>query len=235
MINDPPFTDIDLLSCRNLLIYLGPHLQKKTFSVFHYALNPGGYLFLGPAENVSTHKELFDIVSARYRLCRSKETAVDQSSDRQPSPIPSTGKRSRSDLPATDTKQLGQITERILLDEFAPKYAVINETGDVQYLSSGVDRYLEYSPGNFSSHIVRIARRGLRAGLRAALNEANNARRRVITDALSIATDQGVQRVMVTIQPMPELGADAALHMVVFQDIGLPKRAGQSATEAGAN
>ncbi|MEZ5582574.1 MAG: CheR family methyltransferase [Candidatus Competibacteraceae bacterium] len=235
LINDPPLVDIDLLSCRNLLIYLGPHLQKKSFSIFHYALNPGGFLFLGPAENVSAHKELFEIISARYRLCRRRETTVDQSTDSRPFPASSPGKRLRSGPPATDTNQLGQITERILLDEFAPKYAVINEVGEVQYLAAGADKYLEYSAGSFSSHIVRIARSGLRAGLRAALDEANKARRRVITDALSITTDQGLQRVMVTIQPMPKLGADESLHMVVFQDIGLPQRLDQEETEAGTN
>jgi two-component system CheB/CheR fusion protein len=234
-INDPPFTEIDLLSCRNLLIYLGPHLQKKFFSVFHYALNPGGYLFLGPAENVSAHKELFDIVSARHRLCRRKETAVDQDSADRFSSIAHTGGRFRPDMPTGDSNQLGQVAERILLDEFAPKYAIINEEGDLQYLSAGIDKYLEYSAGSFSGHIVRIARSGLRAGLRAALDEANKARRRVITDALSITTEQGLQRVMVTIQPMPRLGTDESLHMLVFQDLGLPQPLDQEDYKEGAN
>jgi len=234
-INDPPFTEIDLLSCRNLLIYLGPHLQKKFFSVFHYALNSGGYLFLGPAENVSTHKELFDIVSARHRLCRRKETVVDQDVADHPSLVSSTAGRFRPDMPAMHSKQLGQVVDRILLDEFAPKYAVINEAGDLKYLSAGVDKYLEYSAGSFSSHIVRVARSGLRTGLRAALNQANKARRRVMADALSITTNQGIQRVMVTIQPMPGLGADESLHMVVFQDLGLPQRMEQDDTEEGTD
>jgi len=223
LINDPPFTQIDLLSCRNLLIYLGPHLQKKLFAVFHYALRPGAYLFLGPAENIGTHKELFEVVSARHRLCR--RTAAQLSTDDLSALLMPRSGRSQLSLPAADNEQLGQIAERILLDEFAPKYAVIDKTGKVLFLSAGIDKYLEYSTGSFSSHLIRLAREGLRAGLRAALDEANRTRRRVMTDSFSISTDQGIQPVMVTVQPMPELGAEKTLHMVIFQDLGLPRQA----------
>src|SRR5262249_22820773 len=64
LISDPPFSRLDLISCRNLLIYFGPHLQKKVIPLFHYALRPNGYLFLGPSENISTHKELFVPINA---------------------------------------------------------------------------------------------------------------------------------------------------------------------------
>ncbi len=76
LIVDPPFTRLDLISCRNLLIYLGSHLQKKLIPLFHYALRPGGYLFLGPSESMSSHKELFRMVSAKHRITQRRSTAI---------------------------------------------------------------------------------------------------------------------------------------------------------------
>src|SRR6185295_3565058 len=76
LINDPPFSRLDLISCRNLLIYFGPHLQKKLIPLFHYALRPNGYLFLGPSENVSGHKELFVPINAKHRISQRKATAI---------------------------------------------------------------------------------------------------------------------------------------------------------------
>ena len=76
LIRDPPFRRLDLISCRNLLIYLGPHLQKKLIPLFHYALRPGGYLFLGPAETISAHRDLFRPVDVKHRTSQRLPTAV---------------------------------------------------------------------------------------------------------------------------------------------------------------
>jgi two-component system CheB/CheR fusion protein len=218
LIGDPPFSRLDLISCRNLLIYLGPHLQKKLIPVFHYALRPNGYLFLGPSENLARQSDLFRTVSGRHRISQRRATVI-------PSPIdfPSRG---RSGIPGAEPAappvDLGQVAQRILLDEFAPPYAICNEESQVVFLSEGVGKYLEPPTGTFHGNLVKMARTGLRVGLRAALKEAARVRRRARHDNLSVRTDAGVQRVMVTVQPMPNLGEDSDLFMVVFQDVGAP-------------
>ncbi len=221
LISDPPFSRLDLISCRNVLIYLGPHLQKKLISVFHYALQSSGYLFLGSSENISAHKELFRAKSAEHRIYQCKKTPAMDTNPR----LSASGNNSvafRSDSLTADTADLGKIAQRIILDEFSPCYGIINHAGEVLYLADGIAKYLEPAAGHFSNNIIKMARRGLRAGLRAALNEANTTRRRIDHENLSVETEQGLQQVLLTVQPMPDLGEENALHMVVFQDAGLP-------------
>lgn len=222
LINDPPFSRMDLISCRNVLIYLGPHLQKKLISVFHYALRPNGYLFLGSSENISAHKELFHPLSAEHRIYQCKKTLAMDTNPRLSTSGNNSSEKFRPDLPMAEPADLGKIAQRIILDEFSPRHGIINQEGEVLYLSDGVGKYLEPAAGRFSSNIVKMARSSLRAGLRATISEANSTRRRIVHANLSVETEQGLQRVLLTVQPMPKLGEDSPLHMVVFQDVGLP-------------
>lgn len=220
LISDPPFSHIDLISCRNLLIYLGAHLQKKLFPVFHYALRPGGYLFLGSSETLTGHAELFRSIDGKHRISQRKETGL-----RPPETLRDLGQAGFGAWrasPATGGPDIAAIAQRIVLDEFAPKYAIVGEEGQLLYLSEGVGKYIEPPAGNFSNNIIRMARQGLRVGLRAALNEAIKTRRTVAHDALSVKTSQGLQQIRLTAQPMPSLGQDTSMFMVVFQDMGAP-------------
>ncbi|MEZ5594245.1 MAG: PAS domain S-box protein [Gammaproteobacteria bacterium] len=219
LISDPPLSRLDLISCRNVLIYLGPHLQKKLIPLFHQALRPGGYLFLGPAENLTAHRELFQLVSPKHRISRSKSTALN------PAEQPVELRPARAHLPPAksatpDDDDLRQLSQRIVVDEFAPKYAVINDEQHILYVSEGTAKYLELGEGMFSNNIVRLARSGLRVGLRAALNEARSERRKALRDNLSVSTEAGLQPLRLIVQPMPQLGEDSGLFMVVFQDAG---------------
>ena len=221
LISDPPFSRQDLISCRNLLIYLGPHLQKKLIPMFHYALRPSGYLMLGPSENISSHGELFRPVDAKHRLSQRKSAAVD------PATSVSLSKSGRFTVrPVTpsgdDPSDLNGLMQRIVLDEFAPESAIVGQEGHIHCSSAGIDKYLSVAGGSFQNSILKMARSGLRIGLRAAMNEAIEAKRRVVHENLSLRTEGKLQRVMVTVQPMPRLGEDSGLYMVVFHDIGLP-------------
>jgi two-component system CheB/CheR fusion protein len=218
LITDPPFSRLDLISCRNLLIYFGPHLQKKLIPLFHYALRPNGYLFLGPSENVSGHKELFVPLSAKHRISQRKATAISSSAlianssvYRGPRPL---------DAPVDSEPDLHQLMQRILLDEFAPKSVIVTEEGQILSASGAMERYLTVTEGTFQNNVVRLARPGLRVGLRSALSEAIKARRKVVHDKVSVQVESGVQRVRLTVQPMPRLGEEAELFLVVFQELG---------------
>ncbi|TWT54884.1 Autoinducer 2 sensor kinase/phosphatase LuxQ [Rubripirellula amarantea] len=223
LISDPPFSRQDLVSCRNLLIYLGPHLQKKLIPLFHYALRPGGYLFLGPSESMTSHKELFRSVNEKHRISQRKGTAIGKT-PQAVSKVPAVGSyhplgSSSLDDDKTDAVQ---IMQRIILDEFAPKSVVVDEDGHVICSSGEMNKYLSTGEGAFSNRIVKMARRGLRIGLRAALLEAKAKRRRIVHENLSVETDEGKQPVMITVQPMMRIGEDSGLFLVVFHDVGLP-------------
>tara|TARA_R110002072_G_scaffold13163_2_gene55593 strand:- start:3446 stop:9706 length:6261 start_codon:yes stop_codon:yes gene_type:complete len=223
LISDPPFSRQDLICCRNLLIYLGPHLQKKLIPLFHFALRPNGFLFLGPSESISTHGDLFRSIDQRHRISQRKGTAIGRAA-----PLalrtPANGMTRLPEVsPIDDDKtDVVQIMQRIVLDEFAPKSVVVDEDGQVICSSAETNKYLSIGEGAYQNNILKMARRGLRIGLRATLSEAKSKRRRIIHENLSVTTDEGKQRVMITVQPMMRLGEDTGLFIVVFHDVGLP-------------
>jgi two-component system CheB/CheR fusion protein len=203
LISDPPFSRLDLISCRNVLIYLGSHLQKKLIPVFHYALRSGGSLFLGASESLTGHNELFRVTDAKHRIAQRKEAAL-----HVPGSLRAFGTTipgSRAANPASEV-DLGAVAQRILLDEFAPKYAIVSEEGQIVFLSEGVDIYIQPPAGSFSNNIMRMVRRGLSVGLRTAFNQAIRTRRTVAREVPAVHTAEGLQSVRVTVQPMPELG-----------------------------
>lgn len=223
LVNDPPFSKLDLISCRNLLIYLGSHLQKKLIPLFHYALKPGGYLFLGPSENISSHRELFRPLNAKYRISQRLPTAV-----RTAAFFSARGNAQSSVKPPnvatvteTDTYLLMQ---RIILDEFAPKGLVVDEEGQIICASGNLEKYMTVSTGAFHNSVTRLVREGLRVGLRATFAEAVEKRRMITHDGLTLRTKEGVERISITVQPMPHLGDDSGLFMIIFCDMGGVKR-----------
>jgi len=223
LISDPPFSRQDLISCRNLLIYLGTHLQKKLIPLFHYSLRPGGYLFLGPSESITSHGDLFRSVSPKHRISQQKGTAIPRTAPLAVRsgigyPLRTPGTPS----PDEDKTDIVQIMQRIVLDEFSPKSVVIDEAGRVICTSGDAGKYLSTGEGVYQNNIIKLAKKGLRIGLRAAMTEAKAKRRRVTHENLSVQTAQGKQRVMLTVQPMMRLGEDSGLFLIVFHDIGLP-------------
>ncbi|MEZ6090942.1 MAG: PAS domain S-box protein [Pirellulaceae bacterium] len=219
LISDPPFSRQDLITCRNLLIYLGPHLQNKLIPMFHYALRPSGYLFLGPSENIASHGELFRQVDGKQRISQRKGTAAGSTSGM--TFRPGITLMNQGDADDTDA-DLTQIMQRIALDEFTPKTAVIDESGQILTSASDMGKYLTISGGPFHNNIIKMAHPSLRIGLRTAISEAKKKRRKVEHPNLSIRVGELVQQMMITVQPMPRLGEVEPLFLVVFHDVGLP-------------
>ncbi len=221
LISDPPFTKLDLISCRNLLIYLGSHLQKKLIPLFHYALRPGGFLFLGPSESMSSHKELFRTISARHRITQRKSTSISRLS-------PQSALRGMIARPMTDAHvsatpvDLHQLGQRIALDEFSAQWAIVDDDGQILSLSADTSPFLKLAEGSFQNNIVKMAQMGLRVGLRSAFAEARRKQRQIVHDNLSLRTSAGVQRVVITVKPMPQVGQDSGLYYVAFQALGKP-------------
>ncbi len=219
LISDPPFTKLDLISCRNLLIYLGAHLQKKLIPLFHYALRPGGFLFLGPSESMSNHKELFRTISAKHRITQRKSTSISS-----PPHDALRGTLARSPQVTDQSAQidLHQLGQRIALDEFSAQWAIVDEDAQILSLSADTSPFLKLAEGSFQNNIIKMASAGLRVGLRTAFAEAKRKKRQIVHDNLSLRTSAGIQRVVVTVQPMPQVGQDSGLYYVAFQTVGKP-------------
>ncbi|MFC7544330.1 PAS domain-containing protein [Siccirubricoccus deserti] len=129
--------------------------------------------------------------------------------------------------------ELGAVAQRILLDEFAPAYAIVTAEGHLVFLSERVDRFLQPPTGSFTNSITRMARRGLGIGLRAALSDAVRTRRTAVRDGLMLQGPEGLVPVRLTAQPMPELGYGEGLYMLVFQESSAPLVAGRGRAGQG--
>ncbi len=221
LISDPPFTKVDLISCRNLLIYLGSHLQKKLIPLFHYATRPGGYLFLGPAETLSVNKELYRVLQAKHRLYQRRVTALDRAATLDV-PIMNLNRFGVEIDSSSGEVDLFRFAQQIILGEFSPQWTVVDDAGQIQTLSSDPTPFLKMSGGQFKNNVISMAHENLRIGLRAAFSEAKKHRRRSLAQDMSVPVEGGLQRVHVTVQPMPEMGEDSSLHLVVFHRIGTP-------------
>jgi two-component system CheB/CheR fusion protein len=177
LIKNPPFSKLDLISCRNLLIYMGGELQKKLIPLFHYALNPGGMLVLGSSESVGDFVNLFAPVERKSRIYQRK--AHDFGPHRlgipgliERPPGNEFARRAGSGA-LSDTKlPLQEIAERTLLAHYSPVGALVSERGEILYLLGRTGRYLEPTPGEASLNIFRMAREGLRGDLTIALHRA---------------------------------------------------------------
>lgn len=220
LILDPPFSQLDLISCRNVLIYLGLHLQKKLIPVFHYALRPQGHLFLGTSEALSTHRDLFQIVSNKFRIAQRKNTAISHPAHSFFNTMNTSYASHFKEAPKAQEEDLHLIGQRILLDEFSPKFAIVGDEFQVLSVSAGITEFFEPNEGSFQNNIVKLVKQNLRAPLRSSLNEARKQKRQINHHFSILKNSQGMQRVGITVQPMPQLGGHTALFMVVFKDMG---------------
>jgi two-component system, chemotaxis family, CheB/CheR fusion protein len=227
VIKDPPFSKLDLISCRNLLIYMGGGLQKKLFPLFHYALNPGGMLFLGTSETVGEFVDLFSTLDRKSKLYQRREEVAGALRTGSLPLLPGDGPviRPSGKAPVESKVPVRELTERALLQQYAPPSVVVNERGDILYLHGRTGKYLEPAPGEAGMNILKMAREGLRADLATALHKAVAIKAPVRHPGLRIRTNGDFTVVDLTVQPVPA-GSDsegaARLFLVVFEDAPAP-------------
>ncbi|MBZ9856020.1 PAS domain-containing protein [Mesorhizobium sp. CA13] len=224
VVRDPPFSRMDLVSCRNLLIYFGPAIQSRVIPIFHYALKPGGYLFLGTSESVGQNDNLFATVDKKHRIFQAREHASPHV--RLPALI---GDSRSGAFPSESTGlrkgaagyPLRQAVEAQVLERFAPPHVLVNAEGDVVYYSARTGKYLEAPQGIPSRQLLTMARRGLRLDLRAALREATSTRRTVVRENLTVEEDdERIQPIKLTIEPLAERDNGEPLYLVLFEPSG---------------
>ncbi|HEX3881084.1 MAG TPA: CheR family methyltransferase [Stellaceae bacterium] len=223
VIRDPPFSRMDLVSCRNLLIYFGADIQNQVIPTFHYALRPDGYLFLGSAENVTHFEDLFIPIDKRQRIFRRRSDvraiaprlpSLDRVMTGQPmellprrGPVSGVGLRN-----AVDSQ---------VLDRFSPPHVLVNRDGDIVYYSSRTGKYFEAPAGLPTRQLLTLARRGLRLDLRSLFREAVETGGTVSRRGIAVETDNAaVQLVNLTIEPLRYRGHGEPLYVVVFTDDG---------------
>jgi two-component system, chemotaxis family, CheB/CheR fusion protein len=227
VLKDPPFSRIDLISCRNLMIYLRAEVQKKLILLFHYALNPGGFLFLGTSETVGDAGELFTVLDRKSKIYRKEPDP--QRSMCSPQPV-SQGDRLSLKAPTGFTEQrpkpvqlsLGALTEQTMLKQIAPAAALVNRSGDILYLHGRTGMYLEPSPGETGvNNILKMARQGLRDDLAISLHKAAGSTATVHRFGLRVLTNGDYTAVNLTVCPVTSdtaLPQGEPLFLVILQE-----------------
>jgi two-component system CheB/CheR fusion protein len=223
---DPPFTKLDLVSCRNLLIYLTPELQKKLLFLFHYCLKPQGILFLGPSETVGSTTDLFTTLDAKWKLYVRRESAAAMMRGLEfPSSLFSPETIEREGMRRGDGVLVGSIQDlanRLLIENFTPPAVLITDQGDILYVSGHTGKYLEPAAGKANLNIYAMAREGLRYELGSGVSRALAENEVVILKGLKVKTDSANQTINLTIKPVTEPEALKGLLLVVFEDVAEP-------------
>ncbi len=235
VIKDPPFSRIDLISCRNLLIYLGMPLQKKLIPLFHYALNPDGILLLGTSEGTGDFTGLFSVLDRKSKVFRRKDDyqirrdAVPNRSFWHAPLVEQIGSAGAKRMTTPTKLPLREIIEQALLQHLAPTGALINRHGDILYLHGRTGMYLEPAPGEVgTSNILKMARTGLRRALTLALHEAVNSKEVTRSPDLRVKTNGHFTPVDLTICPVLAGAAaapEAHLYLVVLADMSVATHA----------
>jgi two-component system CheB/CheR fusion protein len=224
---DPPFTRLDLLCCRNLLIYLTAPLQRRLLPLFHYSLRPGGVLLLGSSETIGRFDDLFETTDARLRLYRRRAVA-------KPLPVPDFSFRPVALAPEPTPKEpalpveepspppgLQVMVESYLMQQWAPPSVLVNDRGDILYVNGRTGRYLEPAAGKANWNVHVMAREGLRAPLVAAMQQAATQRAPVEVHDLPLDSPTGPPAVDLSVQAMDEVAGLKGLLLIVFRDLAM--------------
>jgi two-component system, chemotaxis family, CheB/CheR fusion protein len=237
VIKDPPFSKLDLICCRNVLIYLRPELQRRLIPLFHYALNPSGILCLGTSETVGEFHELFAELDRKAKLYQRKQDLYGTSRPAlgefiPPLPRPAAAHSASGKARLEGELALRELTERALLLH-APAGALVNARGDLLYIHGRTGKYLEPAPGQPALNILKMARNGLRSELATALHRATTYKEVVRSSNLRVQTNGDFVTIDVVLRPISTGAADsndARLYLITFEEV--PARQADAALAA---
>jgi two-component system CheB/CheR fusion protein len=222
IIKDPPFSKLDFISCRNMLIYMEPLLQKRLMPLFHYALAPGGFVLLGNSESVGEFSNLFTTIDRKWKLYRRKDLVARPIISWTMSRVPAHSERPAPTGPAPERTErkppLREMTERMLLRNYAPACVAVNEQGEILYVHGRSGKYLELPAGEASLNVLRAARDGLKVELANALRKVVAHRQPVHYEGLEVRTESGFQKVNVVVELVEGANPASPVIIMTFQD-----------------
>jgi two-component system CheB/CheR fusion protein len=223
IIMHPPFTKLDFISCRNLLIYMDSDLQKKILGLFYYSLNPSGILLLGSSESLGSQSHLFNYVDDKFKIYNRSDTVV---ASPELNDFPSSYSRSNTihmeqKNQAKSIQNIEELADKLLLQYFSPPGVLVNENGDILYISGRTGKYLEPAVGKANLNIYAMLREGLHIEFPVAFRKAITKKEDVILHNLTVDTNGGTQNLNITIKWIDKPESLKGMIMIIFND--LPK------------
>ncbi len=218
VVKDAPFTKLDLVSCRNLLIYLEPELQNRLLPLFHYSLKPGAILFLGTAESITKFADLYSVLEKKWKIFQTKGATVTQAEVLTgPWSYETAPRQGGAETKRAQRSSIDEMTKRILMETFVPPSVITNEKGEILYIYGQTGKYLEPPQGQPSMNILDMAREGLRVELRSALHGAITKKKEMRYSSLKVRINDEYQTLNLRVKPLagPE---QEGMFLAVFED-----------------
>ncbi|MCY7324260.1 MAG: ATPase, partial [Phormidesmis sp. CAN_BIN36] len=216
--NDPPFSNLDLISCRNLLIYLGDSLQKRIMPIFHYSLKPTGFLLLGTSESTGQHSDLFASVDKKWRIYAKKLTATRPASSFAPSRHLN-AKVNNQPMQAPIKFDLQQKVDQLIVNHYAPISVVIDDQMQVLQLRGDIDRYLKLVSGAASFNLFKLVRDGLLVELQSAIHQARQDQMLVTKNGLRLEDGDRSRAVDLQVIPFIVPTSEEQRFLVLFEEV----------------
>jgi two-component system CheB/CheR fusion protein len=216
LLKDPPFSKIDLVSCRNVMIYLEPVLQKRALNTFHYALNERGYLMMGKSETIGSSTDLFLAVDKNQKIYQSKgphgkfRNVTSERSEQTLKDI------DQVNLDNGGERDINKIADALLLSKYTPAGVMVNQAFDIVQFRGKTDAWLAVSPGKPSFNVLKMAREGLSFEIRNLLHMAKTKKATVRKEGISFRVDEGPQYVNIEVIPLSD--SEEAYYLILFQN-----------------
>src|SRR5438067_708439 len=221
---DPPFSKLDMISCRNVLIYLGAVLQRRIMSIFHYALRTDGILLLGSSEATSSYGDLFAVVDRKHKIYRKRPLLTPRLAVDLALPVPRTPRAPAYVVEgeAVTATAILREADRVLLARFCPPGVVINDNLEIVQLRGRTSPYLEPAPGTATFNLLKMAREGLLAEIRTAIHTARQKEMPVRRSRVRVKTNDHI--VVVDVEVIPFAAGSDRYYVVIFEPAPLPLR-----------
>jgi two-component system CheB/CheR fusion protein len=222
--SDPPFSKLDLISCRNMLIYLGPVLQKRVIPLFHYALKLEGFLLLGKSEALSAYSDLFSLVEGKHKIYSKRAAPARHFFDVVPTHRPAMKEQVGRAFSGPGESGWGELNiqkeaDGIVLTRYAPPGVIVNDAMEILQFRGRTGHYLEPEPGEASFNLLKMAREGLKLELRTALHRAKKTNVPVRKEGLRVRYNGEGRHVSVEIVPLKASPAGERVYLVLFEEV----------------
>ena len=221
VVKDPPFTKMDLVTCRNLMIYLGSELQSRLIPAFHYALKPGGVLFLSPSESIGGYTDLFTLISRKWKFYR---TTGSIASHRTAMPrglswtTNNSAKFPEVQMIKAKETNVAELTRRVLLQAFAPASVMTDLKGETLYIHGDSDRYLRPPPGHATLNAIEMVQDGLQLAVRTAFGIALSHGKATLGHEVSFMAGGEARRVILEVRPLHDAESGQGVVLISFQE-----------------
>jgi len=220
VIKDPPFTKLDFILCRNLLIYFESKLQKRLVNLFYYCLNTGGLMVLGTSENVNSQDVLFTTIDKKLKIYKRSITPMEIDRMNFLSSFSRSTERTQEVITSVKaTSNIQTFAERLLLQRFAPASVLINQEGDILYITGRIGKYLEPAAGKAIMNIYAMASEGLRNELLSAVQNVKQNNKPIILRNIKVKNDESTQFVDINIQSTEKQDEFKDTILIVFTDV----------------